>query len=90
MSKLFSIEVTIIATAYIVAESAAEAQGIASDLTDTGIEFGSRRQDIGDDLCVTGESYSEDMPTVSLSPAMTLQGIVWGATVDEVEDFEEA
>jgi hypothetical protein len=89
MKKLFSVDVAIIATAYIVAESDEEAQKIADSLGEEALEFSSRRQDIGvdQDIAITGETYNADMPEISLSPAMTLVG-PQGRKVDFQEEFD--
>lgn len=90
MKKLFSVDVAIIATAYIVAASEEEAQEIANGLTDQALEFSSRQQHVGvdDEIIITGESYSADMPEISLSPAMTLVG-PQGREVDFQEELVE-
>lgn len=90
MKKLFSVDVAIVATAYIVAESEAEAQEIANGLSDQALEFSSRQQHVGvdDEIIITGETYNADMPEISLSPAMTLLG-PQGRKVDFQEEFEE-
>jgi hypothetical protein len=90
LKKLFSVDVAIIATAYIVADSEAEAQEIANSLADEALEFSSRQQHVGVDaeIVITGESYSADMPELTLSPAMTVVG-VQGRTVDYQEDLPE-
>jgi hypothetical protein len=89
--KCFSIDVRIMATAYILAETAEEAQDKADHLTSTGLEFSRRRELIGDstvgDIWITGETYNRDMPEISLSPAMTLACAE--RRVDLVEDFDE-
>jgi hypothetical protein len=89
--KLFQTEVTICATLYILAKSEAEANAKADALTDgnTGIEFSSRRQEIGEGLFVTGETYNPDMPEMSLSPSMTIKESATRAAVWESEDFGE-
>jgi hypothetical protein len=91
--KLFSIDVMVCATAYILAESAEEAKAKAEDLQGEGLEFLSSRTLLGstkhaEDIYMTGESYHEDMPTISLSPAMTVHSPDY-RTLDEVEDFDE-
>lgn len=89
MKKLFNVDVAIIATAYIVAESEEEAQKIANDVIGHAIEFSSRRQSIGvdDEIVITGETYSAEMPEFSLSPAMTINGPQ--GRVHFSEDLEE-
>jgi hypothetical protein len=85
--KCFSVDVRIIATAYILAETEEEAQKKAHALINESLEFSSRRQLIGDDVWMTGETYNRDMPEVSLSPAMTCHGPN-GYPVEFVEDFD--
>jgi hypothetical protein len=85
LKKLFSIGVTIYATAYIVAESEEEAQNIASHLPDSSGEMPTGY--FGDDIEISGERFNPDMPELSFSPAMTV-GPVEGA-VDLVEEFED-
>jgi len=72
MPKLYNADITITATAYVVAENEDEARAKISALHNTGIEFSDRRQQVSDDLFVTGETYGIDMPELSLSPAMTI------------------
>jgi hypothetical protein len=93
MSKLFSVGIMIAATAYIVADSEEEAKKKAEDLPHEGLEFLSSRVLIGstkhaEDIYMTGESYHADMPTISLSPAMTIHSRDY-RTLDLVEDFDE-
>ena len=86
MPKLYSGEIMIAATVYVVADSEEEARKEIEALHGTGIEFSSRRQMIADDLWVTGESYNSDMPALSLSPAMTIQDSPTRPCVDLVEE----
>ena len=72
MPNLYNAEITITATAYVIAESEDEARAKISALHNTGIEFSDRRQQVAEELFVTGESYGMDMPELSLSPAMTI------------------
>jgi hypothetical protein len=95
MTKLFSGEIMIAATVYVVADSEEEARKAIEDLHGNGIEFSDRRQMIGEDLWMTGESFNADMPAVSLSPAMTIQDSptrpsVWLCEEDLGEEEEEA
>ncbi len=87
MTKLYSADIVINATAYIMAESAEEAVEKLSSIHDDGIEFSSRRQTISDGIEMTGERYGPDMPEISLSPAMTIRAPY--RTVSLVEDFDE-
>lgn len=72
MPKLFNADITITATAYVIAENEDEAREKISALQGGYIEFSDRRQQVADDLFVTGETYGHDMPELSLSPAMTI------------------
>lgn len=69
--KMFSVDLLIASTLYITAESEEEALEKIKKITGSGIEFSNRRQAVSEDLHVTGETYSPDMPS-SLSPAMTI------------------
>lgn len=89
MTKLYSGDITITATAYVIATNEEEARQKIEALRNTGIEFSSRRQEIGDNLCITGESYSADMPEVSLSPAMTINDSPSRACVWLAEELGE-
>lgn len=73
MSKVWSIDVKIYATAYIKADTEAEAMEIAKGLKDTELSFPNGSG--GEDLEVSGQQFdSEDLPDVSLSPVMTCYG----------------
>jgi hypothetical protein len=85
--KLFSIDVKIYATAYILAETEEEAQEAANGLKSSYIEV--QCGYVGDDLEICGGTFSPDMPELSLSPAMTIHGPDEGDTVELVEEFEE-
>lgn len=70
---VYSIDVKIYATAYIRAESAEEAQKVALSLADSSLDMPTGY--IGDDLEISDEEYdSDELPDVSLSPAMTIVG----------------
>lgn len=75
MTKLFQTEIMLFTSLYILADSKEEADAKADALTNgrTSIEFSDRRQEIADGLFMTGESFSPDMPEMSLSPVMTIQ-----------------
>lgn len=89
MPKLFNADITITATAYVIAENEDEARAKIAALHGTGIEFSDRRQQVADDLFVTGESYDLDMPELSLSPAMTINETATRPCVYLVEDLGE-
>ncbi|MBO6755730.1 MAG: hypothetical protein JJ902_05355 [Roseibium sp.] len=88
--KLFSADVTIAATILVVAENEEEAKALALSTNNEFLEFSDRRQEVARDLYVTGETYSADMPQISLSPAMTLYAKPEDISMVRVDDFEEA
>lgn len=90
MPKLYSEEVTIVATVYVLANSEQEARAKLVGLTDgtTAIEFSDRRQQVADDIYVTGETYAPDMPDISFSPVMTLKETTRLPCPWLVEDFD--
>ncbi len=82
MSKLFSIDVRLYATAYIKAETEAAALEIAKGLSGSCLEM---HEDMDAELPISGKDFeSEDLPDVSLSPAMTVHGPNEDAEPDEV------
>lgn len=86
MKRIFNIDVTIHASAYVLAETEEEARAKAVDsFTDAAIYLDDDRREYGD-VTISGEYFSEDMPEVSLSPAMTVGAV--GDVVD-VTDFAE-
>ncbi|TPJ51772.1 MULTISPECIES: hypothetical protein [unclassified Mesorhizobium] len=71
--NLYSIELKIAATAYIKAVDEEQALAAAMDMVGNGIE-------LSEDLCagipITGRRFDdEDLPEVSLSPAMTIDSL---------------
>ena len=89
--KLYQTEIMICASVYIQAESVEEANAKADALTNGqhSIEFSSRRQEIGDDIYMTGEVFSPDMPEISLSPVMTIQESPTKASCYVIDDLDE-
>lgn len=86
MANLYSIDVRLTATAYIVADSEAEAFKIARGAFDnTGGELPTGEADV----TVDGGTYSADMPEVSLSPAVTFDAFADDASVTFEEELEE-
>lgn len=86
--NLYSIDITVIATAYIKADSAEEALVHAWNMAETGIELSSRHQPAGEDICIDGRPYSAmltNSEAVALSPAMTIHG-----PADPAVEFVEA
>ena len=74
--KVFSVPVTIYATAYIIAENAESALEKSKKISDRSIEF-PKNMTIGsfgsNDLILSGEEFDDpDLPEVSLSPVMTI------------------
>lgn len=87
MTNLYSVDVNIIATMYIMADSVEEAKAIADSTKHSHLELPNGY--IGDGVYITGEAYSPNMPIFSLSPAMTLYGPPYDDIPCLVEEFEE-
>lgn len=86
MSNVYSIDVKIYATAYIRADSEAEALKIAKAMKDDCLEL--CEQD--GDPAISGLNYDNpDLPGVSLSPAMTIYGPDEGDLPDCVHEGGE-
>lgn len=69
--KVFSIDVRVYATAYIKADSAEEALALAKAMQDSTLTV----TDAGSEVAISGVMLaSDDLPRVSLSPAMTVYG----------------
>jgi hypothetical protein len=93
--NVYSIDVPIVATAYIVAESPEAALEIANrDLADTGIHFSDGYQPLGDNLCIDGCTYDlllDNDEEIALSPAMSLNEKSYSLDdIDLVEEFDDA
>lgn len=87
--KMFSTDLLIAGTLYVNAENEEEARQKVNEILGTGMEFSNRRQQVSEDLHVTGETYSPDMP-MAFSPAMTiLPQDEQNATLDQIQDFDE-
>jgi hypothetical protein len=90
--KIFSTDITVIMTAYILAESEDEAKQIAAGMADSGLEFSSSTEWCGDDTCMTGASYEsmledpDDFATINLSPACTIESVSDGLELVEEDD----
>ncbi|TGT64038.1 MULTISPECIES: hypothetical protein [unclassified Mesorhizobium] len=83
--NLYSIELKICATAYIKAETEEAALAKAKELVGDGIEL---REDEYAELPISGKRYDdEDLPDVSLSPAMTIDSL-WSENVELAEEDE--
>lgn len=88
--RIYSCDVKVWATAYIVADSLAEARRIADELRGDGIDAEDRGQ-------VSGDSFDHpDLPDVTYSPAMTVEhkgrwrGRVYlNEVVDVTDDSDE-
>lgn len=85
--KLFSLDIPLVATAYIKADSAEQALKLANEwMTETGIEFSSRHQNIGEQLCIDGCPYAclaRNDEAIALSPAMSLNTKAY--VLDDIE-----
>ena len=91
--NIYSIDVQIVGTAYIKAESEEEALKIANSLPNEFLEFSNGHQCIGDDICMDGGSYqglADNDEPVALSPAMTITGVFNGEGIELVEELEDA
>lgn len=85
---LYSMDVKLCATAYVIAENEVEAARlIRSNFTNSTGELPEGY--IGDGIEVYGGMYNPDMPEVSISPAVTFIGPDDGDTVDYADDLEE-
>lgn len=87
MSKVYSIQFEVAATAYIRADNAADAKQIALKLQGLGLEV----KDAGGDVEISGLAFDDPaLPAVSLSPAMTMGDLGLGliATLECVHDGE--
>jgi hypothetical protein len=75
MTKIFSVEILICATAYIRADSEDQAAEIAKSEMAYGTEASTSSRSSFGDIEVSESQFSDDgMPDVSLSPAMTFCG----------------
>jgi hypothetical protein len=93
MTKLFSIDVPIFATAYIKADTAEDALNLANaELRDRGIEFSNRYQQLDDNICMDGapfESLFDNDEEIALSPAMSFSdGKLGIAQIDGCREVE--
>lgn len=74
--KLYQLNVNIVGTAYIKAESEEQALEIANrDLRDVGLEFSDRHQPIGDNICIDGcpfEGLVDNDEDIAFSPAFSI------------------
>lgn len=87
MSRIYSVDVKAYATAYIKADSEEEALEIARTLRMDVWEL--PKGQISEEVDVTGEQFSDEMPDVSISPVMTCHGPDDDAGVDCVYDSED-
>lgn len=82
---VYSIDIVINATAYIRADSEEEARKIASQMAEDSYEM--RTGEIGDGVEISDADFdSDDLPDVSISPAMTCAGPPADAVVECVRD----
>lgn len=88
--KLFSLDIKVVATAYVRAESEEEAIALVREhLVDGELQFSSRYQPMGEGICIDGSSYEQTMQNeeaIALSPAMTISGpFEEDFTLDEID-----
>lgn len=87
--KVYSVDLRLYATAYVVAETDDEAfekvaalyRGGAGELLIQTTPYG--------DPPIYGGSFVPEMPALSLSPAMTIHGVDDGTPADMIYEFEE-
>lgn len=84
---IYSVDVKVYATAYIKADNEDEALEIARTLRMDVWEL--PNGSISEDVEVTGENFSDDMPEISISPIMTCHGPDDDAGVDCVHGDDE-
>ena len=76
--KLFSLDISIVATAYIRAETPEEAAELARQhLVDSEMQLSSRYAPMGENICIDGSSFEqtiENEEAIAFSPAMTIVG----------------
>lgn len=71
--KVFRIEVTLQATAYVQADTEEAACVIMRKLDQETLELSRRDQQLSEELWISGRHYDDPaLPAISLSPAMTL------------------
>lgn len=86
MGRVYSIEVSIAATAYVRADSEEEARAKAKELGGTGLEL----PEYTDGVEISGRSFDDpDLPEVSLSPSMTIVEINHEDECELVHDDED-
>jgi hypothetical protein len=72
--SVYRVEVTIQATAYVRAEDAEQAQTMIAGLDGETFELSRRDMVLTEELSISGRQYDDpELPTISLSPAMTLR-----------------
>lgn len=80
---LYSIEINIVATAYIKADTVQQAMKIAKDMKNCTPALDSD----GGDFPISGRDFSDpDLPEVSISPAMTIHGPCKGQVPSLADD----
>lgn len=86
--NLYSTEITVIATLYIVAESEAEAREKIAELPEMAEMY--LDEGAGQEIPVDGSQFSPDMPEVSVSPVTTLYRPkdIDQANIDLHEEFD--
>ncbi|MBO0715716.1 MAG: hypothetical protein J2P55_00065 [Rhizobiales bacterium] len=83
---LYRIDLQICATAYIRADSEEDAQNIANKFACGSLEVAETAAGGGNEYAITGRDFTDPaLPAVSISPAMTIQGIWPGCSLEEAE-----
>lgn len=81
--KLYSVDVKIYATAYIMADTEDEAREISKDMKYDCLEV----EGLNGDIEISGKDFASLEDSVSLSPAMTVHGPDDDASFEEVHDY---
>lgn len=89
--KLYTTDITVAATAYVLADSDEEAVRMFNALHGEEVKFSARRQVIGDGIEMSGCQFGPNMPEVSLSPVMTIRNHDYRmiGTILDFQDEEE-
>jgi hypothetical protein len=83
---VYRIDVQIAGTAYIKADSEAEAAEKAKTLNDTTLMLQNVLAEGENEVPISGRQFNDpDLPEISLSPAMSCHGVWPGATLEDVD-----
>jgi hypothetical protein len=87
MPNLYSIDIKLYATAYIIADNEEEAREIVENYRNNAMEVPTTADDW--EVPINGETFNADMPEFSLSPAMTIVGPEEGHYLELVQEFAD-